>query len=88
MKQVSTLNPEFLELHAVVHGHVQGVGFRATVQAHARSMRLNGKVRNCLDGTVETRLATYILAPAHPFIRDVLAGNEAKGLPLASCQTR
>ena len=34
------------------------------------------------------QLATYILAPAHPFIRGVMAGNEAKGLPLTSCQTR
>ncbi len=50
---MSPLNPELLELHAVVHGSVQGVGFRATVQAHARSMRLTGKVRNCVDGTVE-----------------------------------
>ncbi len=48
-----TPNPEMIELHAVAHGQVQGVGFRATVQAHARSMRLNGKVRNCTDGTVE-----------------------------------
>lgn len=42
-----------VELHAVFRGLVQGVSFRATVQAHARSMHLVGNVRNCNDGSVE-----------------------------------
>jgi acylphosphatase len=40
-------------LHAVVHGEVQGVGFRYFLTARARSMRLRGWVRNRADGTVE-----------------------------------
>jgi len=33
-------------LHAMVHGHVQGVFFRAFVQQHANSLGLTGYVRN------------------------------------------
>jgi acylphosphatase len=40
-------------LHAVVHGDVQGVGFRYFVQRRAGEMGLRGWVRNNDDGTVE-----------------------------------
>ena len=40
-------------LHAVVHGDVQGVGFRDFVQQRANRARLSGWVRNRPDGTVE-----------------------------------
>jgi len=40
-------------LHAVVHGDVQGVGFRYFVQRKAHQLGLNGWVRNNDDGTVE-----------------------------------
>jgi acylphosphatase len=40
-------------LHAVVHGDVQGVGFRYFVQRKARALGLAGWVRNNDDGTVE-----------------------------------
>ncbi len=40
-------------LHAVVHGDVQGVGFRYFVQRKARQLGLLGWVRNNDDGTVE-----------------------------------
>jgi acylphosphatase len=40
-------------LHAVVHGDVQGVGFRYFVQRKARQLGLRGWVRNNDDGTVE-----------------------------------
>ena len=40
-------------LHAVVHGDVQGVGFRYFVQRKARQLALRGWVRNNDDGTVE-----------------------------------
>jgi acylphosphatase len=40
-------------LHAVVHGRVQGVGFRANTRSTALNHRLTGWVRNKPDGTVE-----------------------------------
>jgi acylphosphatase len=40
-------------LHAVVHGDVQGVGFRYFVQRKAQQLGLRGGVRNNDDGTVE-----------------------------------
>jgi acylphosphatase len=40
-------------LHAIVDGHVQGVGFRAFVLEHALELGLTGWVRNRWDGTVE-----------------------------------
>jgi len=39
--------------HIVVHGDVQGVGFRYFVQRAAARLGLTGNVRNCPDGTVE-----------------------------------
>ena len=44
---------EHERLHAVVHGDVQGVGFRYFVHARARDLDLAGWVRNNDDGTVE-----------------------------------
>jgi acylphosphatase len=40
-------------LHAVVHGDVQGVGYRYFVQRAAWSEGLTGWVRNRYDGAVE-----------------------------------
>ena len=40
-------------LHAVVRGHVQGVGFRYFVQRRASELGLSGWVRNNDDGSVE-----------------------------------
>ena len=39
---------------AVVHGVVQGVGFRWFAERTARALGLSGWVRNRPDGTVET----------------------------------
>ncbi len=41
-------------LHAVVHGDVHGVGFRANAQREAIRLKLTGWVRNVWDGSVET----------------------------------
>ena len=54
-------------LRALVHGRVQGVGFRWSTVREARSLGLSGAVANRPDGTVEviaegdtTRLARLI----------------------------
>ncbi len=41
------------ELHAVVHGYVQGVGFRYFASQRALSLGLHGYARNKSDGSVE-----------------------------------
>lgn len=40
-------------MHALIHGRVQGVGFRAFTQRHARRLGLKGWVRNLPGGEVE-----------------------------------
>ena len=42
--------------HVRVTGLVQGVFFRAWTRDEARSLRVNGWVRNCHDGSVEAHL--------------------------------
>lgn len=42
--------------HLLVHGRVQGVGYRAFVEDEARARGLDGWVRNRRDGTVEAVL--------------------------------
>ena len=59
--------------HIVVHGDVQGVGFRYFVQRVAVRLGIGGNVRNCPDSTVE------IVAEGEPdrmvdFVREVRKG--------------
>ncbi len=44
---------EFVQLHAIVEGHVQGVGFRYFVLQNAVQLGLTGWVRNTWDDKVE-----------------------------------
>ena len=58
MGKTGSLNPEDERIiHVVVHGRVQGVGYRAWVQGQAAAHSLRGWVRNRNDGTVEAVLA-------------------------------
>jgi acylphosphatase len=44
---------EAVRRRVVVHGRVQGVGYRYTVRSEARTRRVAGWVRNRPDGAVE-----------------------------------
>lgn len=44
---------EMLELHAKIHGRVQGVGFRYFVVEKALGLGLRGYARNTSEGSVE-----------------------------------
>ncbi|MBC7263943.1 MAG: acylphosphatase [Chloroflexi bacterium] len=49
----SSNSSEERRFHAVVHGWVQGVGFRYSTYQRAHMLGLRGYVRNQWDGTVE-----------------------------------
>ena len=78
-------------MHAVVHGDVQGVGFRWFVVDAARPLRLSGWVRNVPDGSVEVTaegerealdslVAVLRRGPRGSRVTDVdLAWTEARG---------
>lgn len=44
---------ETFEMHAIVRGNVQGVGFRWTTRHHALGLGIKGTVQNLPDGSVE-----------------------------------
>ena len=56
---------------AIVHGRVQGVGFRAATHEMGRRLGLDGWVRNRPDGTVEVRAQgdQHTLEQLHEFLR-------------------
>lgn len=47
------MNDNPIELFAKVHGRVQGVFFRTTVERYAKDIGVQGFVENKADGTVE-----------------------------------
>lgn len=49
-------NGRVIRKHLIVHGTVQGVGFRFQVDRAARALGLNGYARNLFDGTVEVEI--------------------------------
>ena len=45
--------PDKVQLHAIIHGRVQGVFFRDTAKRFAEEFGICGSVKNLPDGTVE-----------------------------------
>ena len=60
--------PDLARLRAIVHGYVQGVGFRYFVVRQANASGLRGYVRNRWDGTVEV-----IAEGPRPLLESLLA---------------
>ena len=60
-------------LHAVIHGRVQGVGFRAFTVSSAMRLNLTGWVRNRFNGTVET-IAEGSQTALETFLKDLHRG--------------
>ncbi|HTE45016.1 MAG TPA: acylphosphatase [Gemmatimonadaceae bacterium] len=67
-----------MQLHVVVHGRVQGVGFRWFVGETARRLDLAGWVRNKADGSVE------VAADGNDSAVELLRSGLAKGPPGAN----
>lgn len=44
---------DWVRMHLVIKGRVQGVFFRASTQEQAHRLGIKGWVRNCPDGSVE-----------------------------------
>jgi len=53
MNSVESASSDIIRIHCIVHGRVQGVGFRAFTQRKASENGLTGWVRNRWNGTVE-----------------------------------
>lgn len=66
-----------VRLLAVVHGQVQGVGFRVWVRAQARQGGLRVDAQNMPDGTV--RVVAHGPRPACLLLLDELSGPNAPG---------
>ena len=60
-------------LHCVVHGRVQGVGFRYWTAGRAAKIGVCGTVRNLADGTVEA-VATGTQKQLEAFVADLHKG--------------
>ncbi|MGU3493545.1 acylphosphatase [Xanthobacteraceae bacterium A53D] len=48
---------DLTHLHLLIHGRVQGVGYRAWFAGEAEARGLSGFVRNRTDGTVEAAIS-------------------------------
>ena len=69
-----------MRVRLLVSGLVQGVNFRWFVQETAKSMGINGWVKNLPDGTVEIECESKSEMEYRKFISAIESGAEGKGL--------
>lgn len=70
---MDSASSQISSLRIVVHGRVQGVGFRQFTAGKARQYRIRGQVRNMPDGTVEC-LAQTDESTMQRFLADLQKG--------------
>lgn len=82
-----TFSTDFIQAHVLITGRVQGVGYRFSTATKARTLSLQGWVRNLPDGRVEAlfegekwRVEQMInwcyTGPAAALVRDVETSYE------------
>jgi acylphosphatase len=71
----------------VVHGRVQGVGFRWFVTRNASDLGVRGTVRNRGDGTVEVVLQADEPAPVATLVERIRSGPPASRVEEVECQS-
>ncbi len=64
------------QLHAIIHGRVQGVSFRYYTRLMAQQLKLVGWVRNQPDGTVEV-VAVGDQVTLNEFVQFLRTGSPA-----------
>ncbi|SLL31906.1 acylphosphatase [Mycobacteroides abscessus subsp. abscessus] len=62
------------QIHLIISGRVQGVGFRYFVQTLAIENHVTGWIRNKTDGTVEC-IAVASSDTLHTFVEKIKTGN-------------
>ena len=77
-----------ITLRLVIHGRVQGVGFRESMRQQAQSLGIAGWVRNCSNWTVEAVVHGESV-DVDTIVQWAHRGSEmAKVNKLKSCQTK
>lgn len=71
----------------VVHGRVQGVGFRWFVTRNASDLGVRGTVRNRGDGSVEVVLQADEPAPLAALLKRIRKGPPASRVEEVECQS-
>ncbi len=80
---------EVVELRAVVHGQVQGVGYRYWAHHTAKRYEgINGRVRNLPDGTVEVEAECMERAPLEALLAEMHTGPSAAHVDSVDAQWR
>ena len=72
---------DVIRRHVVVHGQVQGIGFRFSARVEAQRLGVSGWVRNRSDGAVEAEIE------GEPSAIDAMLGWFDEGPPGASVST-
>ena len=72
---------DVIRRHVVVHGQVQGIGFRFSARVEAQRLGVYGWVRNRSDGAVEAEIE------GEPAAVDAMLGWFDEGPPGASVTT-